>query len=170
MAEVLSNVSALVFGFWVFFHLSALQNVLAGHGNWRTQVRKMPRNLLLFWSLFAVFRLILFIWPVPIWSLFIPEPFGTVLFFVAGIICSLLWVLARRDGGVSSSGSRSQPTVSRAPGPTAQSAPPQAADAAPTCPKCGVPMVLRTAKQGKYQGKQFYGCQNFPNCREIVSL
>jgi len=37
----------------------------------------------------------------------------------------------------------------------------------PTCPKCRVPMVLRSASQGDYKGRQFYGCVNFPRCREI---
>lgn len=37
----------------------------------------------------------------------------------------------------------------------------------PICPKCGIPMVLRTVSQGEHKGKQFYGCQNFPRCREI---
>jgi very-short-patch-repair endonuclease len=36
----------------------------------------------------------------------------------------------------------------------------------PTCPKCGVPMVLRTAKRGNTPGQQFYGCPNYPRCRE----
>jgi hypothetical protein len=39
-------------------------------------------------------------------------------------------------------------------------------DAAPTCPKCGVPMVLRTASKGEQAGRQFYGCPNYPKCRE----
>lgn len=34
-------------------------------------------------------------------------------------------------------------------------------DARPTCPKCGVPMVVRSGPYGK-----FYGCPNFPRCRE----
>lgn len=38
---------------------------------------------------------------------------------------------------------------------------------APMCPKCGVPMVLRTVTQGEHKGKQFYGCVNFPRCREV---
>lgn len=38
------------------------------------------------------------------------------------------------------------------------------------CPKCGAPMILRTASKGANQGKQFYGCSNFPKCREIVNL
>ncbi len=43
----------------------------------------------------------------------------------------------------------------------------QPASSVPICPKCGVPMVLRTVKSGKYKGKQFYGCQNFPQCRVV---
>lgn len=42
--------------------------------------------------------------------------------------------------------------------------------AQPTCPKCGAPMVLRTAKKGNNSGNQFYGCTNFPKCRGIKSL
>jgi len=37
----------------------------------------------------------------------------------------------------------------------------------PICPKCKIPMVLRTVKKGEYAGKQFYGCQNFPRCRSM---
>ena len=49
-----------------------------------------------------------------------------------------------------------------------------AAKAAPdetmTCPKCGSPLVLRTAKKGTNTGKQFYGCSGFPKCRYIRIL
>jgi len=38
----------------------------------------------------------------------------------------------------------------------------------PTCPKCGIPMVLRTASKGEQRGSQFYGCSNYPKCREIL--
>jgi restriction system protein len=44
-------------------------------------------------------------------------------------------------------------------------APPQAAGAAPLCPRCGVPLVLRTAQRGRYAGQPFYGCANYPQCR-----
>jgi very-short-patch-repair endonuclease len=37
----------------------------------------------------------------------------------------------------------------------------------PLCPKCGIPMVLRTVAQGEHKGKQFHGCQNYPRCREM---
>ena len=42
------------------------------------------------------------------------------------------------------------------------------ARSAPSCPRCGVEMVLRTAKGGANRGKQFYGCPNYPKCREIA--
>jgi len=42
-------------------------------------------------------------------------------------------------------------------------------DGTPVCPKCGVPMVLRTARQGSNAGNSFYGCPNFPKCREVVT-
>ena len=35
------------------------------------------------------------------------------------------------------------------------------------CPRCGKPLVLRTAKKGTNAGQQFYGCSGFPNCRYI---
>ena len=38
---------------------------------------------------------------------------------------------------------------------------------APLCPKCDVPMVVRVAKQGEHSGEKFYGCPNFPKCREV---
>lgn len=41
-------------------------------------------------------------------------------------------------------------------------------DAAPTCPKCGIPMVRRTASRGENAGQAFYGCANYPRCRETT--
>ncbi len=38
----------------------------------------------------------------------------------------------------------------------------------PVCPKCGTPMVIRTAKKGNQKGAEFWGCKNYPKCREIV--
>jgi len=43
-----------------------------------------------------------------------------------------------------------------------------ARDEAPLCPKCGSPMVLRTAKRGSNAGQQFWGCCGYPSCRGIV--
>ncbi len=38
----------------------------------------------------------------------------------------------------------------------------------PRCPKCDAPMVLRVAQRGKYQGKRFYACPNYPKCKGII--
>jgi hypothetical protein len=38
----------------------------------------------------------------------------------------------------------------------------------PVCPKCGIPMVLRTAERGSNAGKKFYGCANYPKCQEVI--
>jgi hypothetical protein len=37
----------------------------------------------------------------------------------------------------------------------------------PICPKCGIKMVLRTARAGD---RQFWGCSNYPSCKTIKSL
>lgn len=34
-----------------------------------------------------------------------------------------------------------------------------------SCPTCGKPMVLRTARKGLNSGKQFWGCSGYPECR-----
>ncbi len=38
----------------------------------------------------------------------------------------------------------------------------------PACPKCGSPMVLRTAQKGASAGKQFWGCSSYPVCRSML--
>jgi hypothetical protein len=48
--------------------------------------------------------------------------------------------------------------------------PPRAPDllaesAAPLCPKCNVPLVIRQSSRGP-----FYGCSNYPKCRETQSI
>lgn len=40
----------------------------------------------------------------------------------------------------------------------------------PRCPRCGVPMVLRVARRGRQPGRLFYGCPNYPLCREIINV
>ena len=35
------------------------------------------------------------------------------------------------------------------------------------CPRCGSPLVLRTARRGPNAGSEFYGCSSFPKCRYI---
>ncbi|MCI5142836.1 MAG: nuclease [Candidatus Electrothrix sp. ATG1] len=38
------------------------------------------------------------------------------------------------------------------------------------CPKCGQPMILRTAKRGANAGNQFWGCSTYPNCRTVQNI
>jgi len=38
------------------------------------------------------------------------------------------------------------------------------------CPRCGKPMILRTAKRGDNIGNQFWGCSGYPNCNAIQNL
>jgi hypothetical protein len=42
-----------------------------------------------------------------------------------------------------------------------------AEEAVPSCPKCGSPMALRTAKRGANAGQQFWGCTGYPQRRQI---
>jgi restriction system protein len=41
---------------------------------------------------------------------------------------------------------------------------PQTPEAKPICPKCALPMVLRTAKRGANAGSKFWGCSSYPEC------
>jgi hypothetical protein len=41
-------------------------------------------------------------------------------------------------------------------------------DRTPVCPKCGTKMVLRKSKRGDQKGDEFWGCGNYPKCRETV--
>ena len=63
------------------------------------------------------------------------------------------------------------------PGAAAAEEPVEAADSAslggsakPACPKCGGEMVLRTASRGTHAGKQFWGCENYPQCRGVIPI
>jgi restriction system protein len=38
---------------------------------------------------------------------------------------------------------------------------------APRCPRCGSPMVLRTATRGAKIGEKFWGCSTYPVCKGI---
>jgi len=42
---------------------------------------------------------------------------------------------------------------------------PAPAAAVPQCPRCGSPMVLRTATRGANAGEKFWGCSTYPGCR-----
>lgn len=51
------------------------------------------------------------------------------------------------------------------------SAPHQAVpESPPLCRNCGIPLVIRTVAKGSNQGKRFYGCTNYPQCRVMQPL
>jgi len=41
---------------------------------------------------------------------------------------------------------------------------------APSCPKCGKPMIKRVAKKGINSGKEFWSCSGYPECNGTRSL
>lgn len=41
---------------------------------------------------------------------------------------------------------------------------------APTCPKCGKPMLKRLQKKGQMQGREFWGCSDYPNCNGTLPI
>ena len=61
-----------------------------------------------------------------------------------------------------------QPDVPQEPAPPAPN--PAPAEQMPCCPRCGAPLVLRTARQGTRAGKQFMGCSAYPKCRYILNI
>lgn len=38
---------------------------------------------------------------------------------------------------------------------------------APTCPQCGKPMLKRMQKKGQMQGREFWGCSDYPRCNGL---
>ncbi|MDE7375429.1 MAG: topoisomerase DNA-binding C4 zinc finger domain-containing protein [Muribaculaceae bacterium] len=41
---------------------------------------------------------------------------------------------------------------------------------APACPKCGKPMLRRMQKKGQMQGREFWGCSDYPRCNGARQL
>lgn len=37
------------------------------------------------------------------------------------------------------------------------------------CPKCSEPMVLHKTNKGQNSGKEFYGCINYPQCKQVIN-
>ncbi|AKJ64994.1 topoisomerase DNA-binding C4 zinc finger domain-containing protein [Kiritimatiella glycovorans] len=40
----------------------------------------------------------------------------------------------------------------------------------PDCPRCGKPMIKRTAKTGNMAGKPFWGCSGYPACKGTMKI
>jgi len=59
--------------------------------------------------------------------------------------------------------------ISRTPPPPSQAVILDA-NTSPQCPSCSGEMVKRKAKSGQNAGNEFWGCSNYPKCREILSI
>lgn len=46
----------------------------------------------------------------------------------------------------------------------------QSAQSVPSCPKCGKPMQRRTQKKGQQQGREFWGCSDYPKCNGLLPI
>ncbi|MFN6412296.1 MAG: topoisomerase DNA-binding C4 zinc finger domain-containing protein [Planctomycetota bacterium] len=46
----------------------------------------------------------------------------------------------------------------------------QLGDDSPKCPNCNGLMSIRTARNGKRSGSQFWGCVKYPNCTGTVPI
>ncbi len=59
----------------------------------------------------------------------------------------------------------------RHPSAAASPAPPHTAAASSnsslSCPRCGSPMIRRTARRGRHSGRPFWGCSRYPSCTGI---
>lgn len=95
------------------------------------------------------------------------DVFVDAVFEAAGL--PLLHIPVKRTYSVSELEAMLAPHLPATPTPLVASAPP-APSVAPTktCPKCGKPMVMRTAKQGANAGKSFWGCTGYPECRTLL--
>ena len=58
-----------------------------------------------------------------------------------------------------------QPSVSSRPSPPVGTNLGGASSTSPTCPVCGIRMMLRIARRGRNRGGRFYGCSRYPTCR-----
>lgn len=94
------------------------------------------------------------------------DEFVDAVFDVAGV--QLLRIPAQRSYNPNELCALIEPYL-EAGTPTLPSPPRLPGSGPPLCPKCGVPMVLRTASKGPQAGQKFYGCMNYPKCKEIVS-
>jgi hypothetical protein len=90
------------------------------------------------------------------------DAFVEDVFATAGL--ALLRFPVQQAYTVSEIASRLQPYLGDATDPPPRPGPP-VENTAILCPKCNIPMVIRTGPRGK-----FYGCSNYPKCRETLPI
>ena len=85
---------------------------------------------------------------------------GTAAMAAAGLVALLVTSPGRAMGGVTRllRGRFASAGAGRPPAP--------ASGPAPFCPRCNVEMVPRTARRGPRAGEDFWGCRNYPSCKQ----
>jgi hypothetical protein len=90
------------------------------------------------------------------------DAFVQQVFEAAGV--ALLRFPAQRAYNISEVTSRLSPFLAEGAPPPAVAVS-QDSISAPLCPKCGIPLVIRSSSRG-----EFYGCSNYPKCRQTMRL
>ncbi len=95
-----------------------------------------------------------------------------------GMAANAILILIRLASGwldeAGSAGARAARSASRDAAPPLMEsgavAPSGVIPGAPSCPRCGKPMALRTARKGARPGSQFWGCAAYPSCKGLRNL
>jgi len=77
-------------------------------------------------------------------------------------------IRAAVERAIGAQSSRRQTEQRQTPAVSSASVMPGPVGTAPACPKCGLPMIPKTATRGEKTGSVFYGCPNYPKCRETL--
>jgi len=73
---------------------------------------------------------------------------------------------ALRRGDIGQSCGSQQPAAARSAEKQSMKNPADPSDThAPACKLCGKPMALRIARKGKNEGRSFWGCTGYPECK-----
>lgn len=94
------------------------------------------------------------------------DSFVDAVFAAAGL--PLLRVTAKTGYSPTELATLIEPHLESPQTPTRQTVDTGAASA-PLCPKCEVPMIQRQSRTGTRSGQVFWGCPNYPRCRETVT-
>jgi len=76
--NVLAGFNGIVFSFWVFILIASL--------GWK----RGPSTIFMWSAIFVLWGATKWLAPIPINTLFIPEPYNTILFFVTGPVLILI--------------------------------------------------------------------------------
>ena len=91
--QIIGYIISFIFPFWPFLIIS---QGLQGRG--KIRFKRVVNNMLAFWGLLCLGKLLLLIFSLEEMVFFspIPEPLSTILFFITGIILVVIWILWRK--------------------------------------------------------------------------